>query len=30
MTTCLQKNLFFAGKEDIAIDQIPGLSGTWF
>jgi hypothetical protein len=28
-TTCLQKNLFFAGEEDIAIDQISRLNGTW-
>jgi hypothetical protein len=26
---CLQKNLFFASKKDIAIGQISRLIGTW-
>jgi hypothetical protein len=28
-TACLQKNLFFIGKEDITIGQISRLIGTW-
>jgi hypothetical protein len=29
MATCLQKNLFFTGKEDISIHWIVRLIGTW-